>query len=98
MLAQVHFRSSEMAGSSTTLASNVAAGRGGGIMAWASLLIDFQHQLNLFNNSAGLDGGGISLAGNAGIYVADEGCPNSICSTRGDGNCDPACLTRGCNW
>ena len=52
------------------------------------------------NNSANLDGGGLSLGGAGIMTVEDEGCDPAQCdgSMRGNGVCNPSCMTRGCNW
>ncbi len=53
----------------------------------------------MINNSAALDGGALSLMGGSIIAVMDEGCSSSCDLSRaGDGMCDPACMSRGCNW
>jgi predicted outer membrane repeat protein len=84
----------------STLASNAAGSTGGALHAWNSVLVDFGHRLLLLNNSAALDGGAISLEAGSVLTVLDEGCPASICDSlsRGNGQCDPECMTRACNW
>ena len=86
--------------SSSTFLSNKAGLSGGAIFAWHSLKLQFGYQALVFNNSAGLDGGGFHLKAGATMEVHEEGCPNAVCNTlsRGDGQCDLACMTRGCNW
>ena len=90
----------EYGGSHTSLAYNTAGSQGGGLMALSSVQIHFGHRLMVSKNIAGTDGGGIALDGWAGVWVIDEGCPESACNpaARGDGQCNLECLTRGCNW
>jgi predicted outer membrane repeat protein len=80
--------------------SNRAGRSGGAIFAWKALKLQFGYQALVYNNSAGLDGGGFNLEAGAMLEVEDEGCPSSICDTqsRVNGICDLACMTRGCNW
>jgi hypothetical protein len=59
--------------------------------------VEFSHRLVVFNNSAGLDGGGIFLDIGGKLQVMEEGCDCDIL-TRGNGQCDIECMTRGCNW
>ena len=62
-------------------------------------LISFHCQQVMLNNTAVLDGGGLSLLGGSSLVIEDEGCSLSCDpSSAGNGVCDPACLTRGCNW
>lgn len=84
----------------STLVSNVAGSAGGALHAWNSVLVDFGHRLLVRNNSAGFDGGAISLEAGSVLKVLDEGCPASICDSlsRGNGQCNPECMRRACNW
>lgn len=84
----------------SSFSSNSAMAQGGAIMSWSAIEVGLGHQLIFENNSAGLDGGAISLDGGASVRVADEGCPAKVCdmSLRGNGRCDPQCMSRGCNW
>ncbi len=80
--------------------SNKAGRSGGAIFAWRALKLQFGYQALVYNNSAGLDGGGFNLEAGVTLEVQDEGCPSSVCDahSRGNGECDLACMTRGCNW
>jgi hypothetical protein len=85
---------------STLLDSNAAAGCGGAITSWKSLSLEYGHRLRIHNNSAGLYGGGVCLEGGSVLSVLDEGCQPAVCSAlaRGNGQCDPGCMNRACNW
>ncbi len=53
----------------------------------------------MLNNSAALDGGGLSLMGGSTLAIEDEGCSTSCDLSRaGNGVCDPSCMSRACNW
>ncbi len=80
--------------------SNKAGRSGGAIFAWQALKVRFGHQVLVYNNSAGLDGGGFNLESGITLDVQDEGCPSAVCDaqSRSNGKCDLACMTRGCNW
>ncbi len=82
------------------LDSNVAAGSGGAVASWKTLGLEYGHRLRIQNNSAGLHGGGVYLEGGSVLSVQDEGCEPAVCSAlaRGDGRCDPGCMSSACNW
>jgi hypothetical protein len=85
---------------STLLDSNVAMGNGGAVVSWKSLTVEYGHRLRIQNNIAGLFGGGVFLDGGSVLSVTDEGCDPAVCSAlaRGNGQCDPGCMSRACNW
>ncbi len=85
------------------LVRNTAGRTGGGARALgasAGITVAQGAGLAVMGNSAGLDGGGLALAGGAGLGAAAGRCPAAVCpaSRRGDGACDPECMTTGCNW
>lgn len=101
-LAPLELSPSAAAARRVTLVRNTAGRTGGGARALgasAGITVASGAGLTVAGNSAGLDGGGIALAGGAGLGAAG-GCPAAICpaSRRGDGACDPGCMTIGCNW
>ena len=90
-------------GGRTELVHNTAGQTGGGARALgasAGMTVASGAGLTIVGNSAGLDGGGLALAGGGGLGAAAGRCPTAICpaSRRGDGACDPECMTIGCNW
>jgi predicted outer membrane repeat protein len=64
------------------------------------MTLEHGHRLKIQNNTAGLNGGGVYLEGNSVLSVLDEGCTPAVCSAlaRGNGQCDPGCMSRACNW
>ena len=84
----------------TIIESNTADVKGGAIMSWSVLELGLGHHAIFENNTAGLDGGALCLDGGGSLQMADEGCPAKICDLplRGNGLCDPQCMSRGCNW
>jgi hypothetical protein len=99
-ITDVTFQNDGGRSSSSAFLSNKAGLSGGAIFAWHMLMVKFGYQALVLNNSAGLDGGGFNLALGATLVVQDEGCPTAVCNAnlRGNGQCDLACMTRGCNW
>jgi hypothetical protein len=90
-------------GGRSELVRNTAGRTGGGaraLGALAAMTIASGAGLTMVGNSAGLDGGGLALAGGARLGAAAGRCPTAICpaSLRGNGACDPECMTIGCNW
>ena len=75
---------------------------GGGIMGsghLAGILLSSGYQLNLTNNSAQQDGGGIGMTGGSLLHIEDEACAAACkAGMRGNNICDLPCMTRGCNW
>ena len=57
------------------------------------------HFMDVVHNVAGLNGGAVALLSGARISAHDEPC-SSACleSSRGNGICNPECLTSACNW
>ncbi len=86
--------------SSSIFYSNTAGSRGGAIFTWHSLQVKYGHKMIVYNNTAGIDGGGVFSATSVPIEIQGEGCPAALCekNSPGNGQCDPACMTRGCNW
>ncbi len=87
----------------TMLLRNTAGRTGGGALALGALAgisVGSGAGLTAAGNSAGLDGGGLALASGGWLGAAAGGCPVTACpaSRRGDGTCDPGCMTIGCNW
>jgi predicted outer membrane repeat protein len=84
----------------SVFSSNSALVEGGAVMSWSLIVVGLGHPVAFVNNSAGQDGGAISLDGGASLRIADEECPAKVCdlSLRGDGKCDLQCMSRGCNW
>ena len=80
--------------------SNSAELQGGAIMSSRDISFDFGHRMVFDNNSAGLDGGAMSLVDSASLIVKDEKCDDNVCapSLIGNGHCDPQCMLRSCNW
>ena len=76
---------------------NAAVGLGGGIFAsGADARLGLVHDGSvLVENNTATSGGGLYIEEAASMTVSSEGC---TCSGRGNGKCDVACLTRGCNW
>ncbi len=87
-------------GLASSFSSNSARIQGGAIMSWSVIDVGLGHPVTFENNYAGQDGGAVSLDGGGSLQIADEGCPANVCdpSIRGDGRCDPLCMSRGCNW
>ncbi len=86
--------------SSSTFDSNAAGSKGGAILTWHPIQVNFGHQIIVHNNTAGLDGGGVFSHSIVSFEIQEEGCPAAVCEkiSLGNGRCDPACMTRGCNW
>ena len=84
----------------TSFVSNRAGSNGGAVNAWDVFEVEFGHRLVFFNNSALQNGGGINLMSGSVLRIIDEDCPAALCeqSRRGNGLCDPGCMSRGCNW
>jgi predicted outer membrane repeat protein len=82
--------------------NNTAKSRGGSIFAsgaGAQLALSPDVEVSFQNNSASLHGGALYLEDAASMKVAEETCIATCQSQiRGDGVCNPACMTRGCNW
>jgi hypothetical protein len=96
-LSEIHFLRSGTCG--TTFSSNIAIQNGGAIASFRPFVVKHGHHVVFVNNSAGLDGGAMSLDEWGSLQVEDEGCETDACeSLRGNGRCDPECMSRGCNW
>lgn len=77
------------------------AAKDGGAVALLEAVMQLKegHSFVATYNSAGVSGGAFALLSGAWISVEDEVCAaecNAI--LRGDGVCNPACLSRACNW
>ena len=85
-----------------TSIDNNNASFGGGIMGFgyqAAISLSSSYTLNLTNNSAELDGGGIGMTGGSLLHIEDEACAAECrAGMRGNNICDLPCMTRGCNW
>jgi predicted outer membrane repeat protein len=82
--------------------NNTAKSRGGSIFASgarAQLTLNFDVEVTVNNNTASLHGGALYLEDAASMKVLEETCIATCQSgIRGDGVCNPECMTRGCNW
>jgi hypothetical protein len=86
----------------TLLADNKADAIGGGLNAeGAKAIVEVQggHRIHLDRNEAGQHGGGMAMSFGAAVAVVEEVCSSGCsASIRGDGLCDPQCMTPACAW
>ena len=82
--------------------NNTAKSRGGSIFASgarAQLTLSSDIEVSFQNNSAFMHGGALYLEDAASMKVVEETCIATCQSRiRGNGVCNPVCMTRGCNW
>ena len=88
------------AGGRTVLHENRAALEGGALaLDETSMLLLQGHTLEAAHNDAGSNGGAVALLSGASIAVEELACDSDcVEAKRGDGNCDPSCLSSACNW
>mmetsp|Transcript_36420 Transcript_36420/g.95859 ORF Transcript_36420/g.95859 Transcript_36420/m.95859 type:complete len:1446 (-) Transcript_36420:59-4396(-) len=88
--------------SSTTTVKSCTANIGGGIAmsgSEAELAIYEHSRLQLVDNLARQNGGGLALLSSAYLEVESQLCSTTCpSSSRGNGVCDVDCLTAECNW
>jgi predicted outer membrane repeat protein len=87
---------------STILRGNLAGGLGGALTASdVDVIVEHGHVFEASQNLAYMHGGAVALVAGASMHVQGRlgGC-NPFCeeSQRGNGRCDPECLTFDCNW
>ena len=66
----------------------------------AELQVLSGYSVLLEGNRASVDGGGLAFSQGATVWLALEGCDQTLCppSSIGNGICDAPCLHRACNW
>ena len=100
-MSPVYFEVTSQA-SALVMKNNSAGRNGGALIAFGSqaiLNVPDTFSITADSNSANLDGGGFNFMYGASMTVSDSCSPRDCpISMRGNGVCDPLCLTKACNW